>query len=200
MPTVSFFIIRKAGLLTFHPETDAFPKNVSGILSVPVYKGGTQQRDCTGISPVSLFILQTALSNTHNKWYGSFLQDYTHIINVNRCECKDNANREQSHQACLSVMPRCSLSYAKIMLFSHTEQEKHKIQAMTTRLFHFFRNGERNFPESGKHFPERGMEMPHGIRTHHETPARERRACILDFACYRPGFCVLYDRESCNTY
>ena len=27
---------------------------------------------------------------------------------------KDNANRVQNHQACLSVMPRCRLSYAKI--------------------------------------------------------------------------------------
>ena len=27
--------------------------------------------------------------------------------------CKDNANREQNHQACLNVMPRCSLSYCK---------------------------------------------------------------------------------------
>ena len=27
--------------------------------------------------------------------------------------CKDNANREQNHQACLNVMPRCRLSYCK---------------------------------------------------------------------------------------
>lgn len=27
--------------------------------------------------------------------------------------CKDNANREQNHQACLYVMPRCSLSYCR---------------------------------------------------------------------------------------
>lgn len=27
--------------------------------------------------------------------------------------CKDNANREQNHQACLYVMPRCRLSYCK---------------------------------------------------------------------------------------
>ena len=30
-------------------------------------------------------------------------------------ECKDNANREQNQQACLIVLPRCSLSSAKIM-------------------------------------------------------------------------------------
>ena len=29
--------------------------------------------------------------------------------------CKDNASREQNQQACLIVLPRCSLSYAKIM-------------------------------------------------------------------------------------
>jgi hypothetical protein len=28
---------------------------------------------------------------------------------------KDNANRDQNHQACLDVMARCSLSYIKIM-------------------------------------------------------------------------------------
>ena len=33
--------------------------------------------------------------------------------------CKDNANRVQNHQACLSVMPRCSLSYAKIYNIFH---------------------------------------------------------------------------------
>ena len=27
--------------------------------------------------------------------------------------CRDNANREQNHQACLNVMPRCRLSYCK---------------------------------------------------------------------------------------
>ena len=27
--------------------------------------------------------------------------------------CKDNANREQNHQACLNVMPRCRLSYCR---------------------------------------------------------------------------------------
>ena len=27
--------------------------------------------------------------------------------------CRDNANREQNHQACLYVMPRCSLSYCR---------------------------------------------------------------------------------------
>ena len=27
--------------------------------------------------------------------------------------CKDNANREQKHQACLNVMPRCSLLLCK---------------------------------------------------------------------------------------
>ena len=59
---------------------------------------------------------------------------------------------------------------------------------------------ERNFPESGKHFPECGMEMPNGIRTHQEIPARERRACIQTFACYMAGFSVIPIRESCTTY
>ena len=30
--------------------------------------------------------------------------------------CKDNARREQNHQACLDVMPSRSLSYAKILI------------------------------------------------------------------------------------
>jgi len=34
--------------------------------------------------------------------------------------CRDNANREQKHQACLNIMPRCSFSYAKI---THLERE-----------------------------------------------------------------------------
>lgn len=29
--------------------------------------------------------------------------------------CKNNANREQNHQACLNVMPRCRLFSAKVM-------------------------------------------------------------------------------------
>ena len=44
------------------------------------------------------------------------------------------------------------------------------------------------------------MEMPHGIRTHQETPARERRACIRAFACHMAGFSVLPIRENCNTH
>ena len=46
-------------------------------------------------------------------------QNHQACLNVMpRCRlsyCKDNANREQNHQACLNVMPRCRLSYAKIM-------------------------------------------------------------------------------------
>ena len=63
------------------------------------------------------------------------------------------------------------------------------------------------FPERGKefsgkreHFPERAMEMPHGIRTHRETPARERRAYIQTFACYMAEFSVIPISKSCNTY
>ena len=59
---------------------------------------------------------------------------------------------------------------------------------------------ERNFPESGKHFPECGMEMPNGIRTHQEIPARERRACTQTFACYMAGVSVIPIREICTTY
>ena len=71
----------------------------------------------------------------------------------------------------------------------------------------FFPERESFFPERGKefsgkreHFPERAMEMPHGIRTHRETPSRERRAYIRGFARYHPNFCVLYGRVFCNTY
>ena len=37
--------------------------------------------------------------------------------------CKDNANRVQKHQACLSVMPRCRLSYAKVRFSFHFSKE-----------------------------------------------------------------------------
>ena len=37
---------------------------------------------------------------------------------------KDSANREQNHQACLSVMPRCSLSYAKIVQIESISKSK----------------------------------------------------------------------------
>ena len=36
--------------------------------------------------------------------------------------CKDNANREQNIKSHLNVMLRCSLSYAKIMLFIDTKK------------------------------------------------------------------------------
>ena len=39
-------------------------------------------------------------------------------------EDKDSANRVQNHQACLSVMPRCSLSYAKIVQIERNDKGK----------------------------------------------------------------------------
>ena len=53
--------------------------------------------------------------------------------------CKDSANREQNHQSCLSVMPRCSLSYAKIVNLYKTTKKKTEICLFLSLLFHNFR-------------------------------------------------------------
>lgn len=41
--------------------------------------------------------------------------------------CKDNANREQKLQTCLRVMPRCSLSYAKIHIIGKFTNKRDSI-------------------------------------------------------------------------
>ena len=43
------------------------------------------------------------------QFYSVYQSDTAFLIIL----CKDNANREQNHQACLYVMPRCRLSYCK---------------------------------------------------------------------------------------
>ena len=59
---------------------------------------------------VILIYFAYAIRLNHKATFVDIIISYSRTLSL----CKDNANREQKHQACLNVMPRCRLSYAKI--------------------------------------------------------------------------------------
>ena len=78
--------------------------------------------------------LAFSLNRYHNSATPLFYSETQSDISFLIIPCKDNANREQNSQACLGVMPRCSLSYAKILRFPEIKQ-----------AFRFFQVGQLGF-------------------------------------------------------